>query len=70
MQENFLFIFSNPHQLMWTFVEEISNSYNHNLRISRFPELIHKIFLITFKLSHTDFSNTFFARANKIKQFN
>ena len=54
---------ANPHQLMSTLVEDISNSYNHNLRIPRFPDLICKIFLITFKLSQFDFSNTLFARA-------
>ena len=42
---------ANPHQLMYTLVEELSKCYDYFLRLSGFPDLFGKVFLITLKFS-------------------
>ena len=42
---------ANPHQLCTKLVEELSNCYVYFLRLSVFPDLFSKVFLITCKFS-------------------
>ena len=44
---------------MCTLVQKLSNGSDYFLRLSRFPDLFGKVFLITFKFSFFDFSTTF-----------
>ena len=44
---------------MCTLVEELSNCYDYFLRLSGFPDLFGKLFLITFNFSLFDFSTIF-----------
>ena len=46
-----------------TLVEELSNCYDYCLRLSRFPDLFGRVYLIPFKFSLFDFSTTFFQKA-------
>ena len=50
---------------MCTLVEELSNWYDYFLRLSGFPDLFSKVYLITFKFSQFDFSATLLQEQSK-----
>ena len=50
---------------MWALVEEPSNWYDYFSRLSGFPDLFGKVFLITFKFFLFDFSSTFMQDQSK-----
>ena len=55
---------------MGTLVEKLSNCYNYFLRLSGFPDLSGKVFLIPFKFSELDYSTKFRkSNVNKIVFF-
>ena len=53
---------------MDTLVEKLSNCCDYFLRVSRFPDLSGKVFLVTFKFSYVEYS-TMFRNSNAINFF-